>query len=335
VSGPAGQKAARVAAAAAVAMAVILASGVARADDTGKAIALFDEGQKEMKAGNYEKACKAFEASNRVSADSGTRGNLARCYVQLGKIASAWTLWRELSDTAPTPALRADATAQAKKLEPRLAKYTVQVSAPPAGLTVTVAGQAIDLSLDVPVPIDPGSYPVEATAPGRVAWKSQLTAAEGETSEIVVPKLAATASASASKSAQKPPPDEPKPPPPSGKPGRGRRILGVAVTVIGVGGLVVGGVFGDQARKHNDKAKVICGGDIDRCEPSGTNDAKREVDRARSAAQISTVAFIGGGALVVTGVVLYITAPKAERRAVSIAPLVDGTMAGFALSGRY
>jgi hypothetical protein len=34
-------------------------------------------------------------------------------------------------------------------------------------------------------------------------------------------------------------------------------------------------------------------------------------------------------------VILYITAPKAERRAVSIAPLVDATTAGIALSGRY
>ncbi len=327
MSGAGKGMAARVAAAAA--MAVVLASGAAHADDKGKAIALFDEGQKEMKAGNYAKACKAFEASNRVSPDSGTRGSLARCYTQLGKIASAWSLWRELSDTAPTPALRADAEAQARKLEPRLAKYTVKVAAPPAGLTVTVAGEAIDLSLDVPVPIDPGSYPVEATAPGRVAWKGELTAAEGETSELVVPKLAAVAAATAAA------PDEPKPPSSGGKPGRGRRILGLTLTGAGVGGLVVGGVFGYQARELNNSAKRSCGGDIEHCQPASTNTAQLEVNRARSAARISTVGFIAGGALVVTGVVLFVSAPKAEQRAVSISPLVDGTTAGLALSGRY
>ena len=341
--GPAGHGAARVAAAA-VAMAVALAGGAAHADDKVKAIALFDEGQKEMKAGNYAKACKAFEASNRVVPDSGTRGSLARCYTQLGKIASAWTLWRELSDTAPTAALRSNAATQAKKLEPRLAKYTVKVASPPPGLTVTVAGAEIDLSLDVPVPIDPGTYPVEASAPGRVAWTGELTATEGKTVEIAVPPLAAQASASRSGSGsgsgsaadeQPKRPERPKQPGTGGKPGRGRRLFGLALTGAGIGGLVVGGVFGAQARSHNDKATVICGGDIDRCEPSGTNDAQREVDRARSAARISTVGFIAGGALAVTGIIVYVTAPKGERRAVAVTPLVDGTTAGLALSGRY
>lgn len=353
--GPARYGAAR-AAAAAVAMAVALAGGTAHADDKVKAIALFDEGQKEMKAGNYAKACKAFEASIRLVPDSGTRGSLARCYTQQGKIASAWTLWRELSDTAPTPALRKDAAAQVKKLEPRLARYTVKVASAPAGLTVKVDGADVDLSLDVPVPIDPGTYAVEASAPGRVAWKGELTADEGKTVEIAVPPLAAPTPASGtgtgtgtktktgtgtgtgvgSKSGPGSGTDDPsKRPSTGGKPGRGRRLFGLALTGAGIGGLVVGGVFGAQARSHNEKAKVICGGDIDRCEPSGTNDAQREVDRARSAARISTVAFIAGGAVALTGIIVFVTAPSGERRTVAVTPLVDGTTAGLSLSGRY
>jgi len=320
---------ARIAIAAAVAVA--LAGGAARADDNkAKAMALFDEGQKEMKAGNHEKACKAFESSNRLMPDSGTRGSLARCYTKLGRLAAAWTLWRELADTAPTPDLRNDAAAQAKKLEPRLAKYTIKVTAPTGGLAVTVAGQPVDLSLDVPVPIDPGSYPVEATAPGRVAWKGELAADEGKTTEVVVPALAAAAPGKAGSSKQ---PKQQQAAP--GKPGRGRRIFGLALTGVGLGGMVVGGVFGMSARSHNEEAKKICGGDLDRCDPMRVADAKEEVDLARDAAKYSTVAFIAGGAVAVTGLILFATAPKAERRAVSIAPLVGGTMAGVALSGRY
>ena len=315
----------RVAIAAAMVV-VALGGGVARADDDSKAkaMALFDEGIKEMKAGNYEKACKDFETSNRLLSDSGTRGSLARCYTKLGRIASAWTLWRELADVAPTPELRSDAAAQAKKLEPRLARYTVKVAASVGGLAVRVAGRAIDLSVDVPVPIDPGTYPIEATAPGRTAWKGQLTAAEGKTVEVAVPALAASASAS-----------EPRKPVAGGKPGRGRRIFGLALAGVGVGGLAVGGVFGVSARSLNSDAKEICGGDIDRCDPARTSEAQTKIDDARSAATISTVAFIAGGAAVVTGVILFVTAPKGERRAVSIAPLVDANTAGVALSGRY
>lgn len=317
---------------AAVAVAVALSGGTARADDTdqkAKAIVLFDEGIKEMKAGNFAKACKAFEASNRLLPDSGTRGSLARCYTQLGRIASAWTLWRELSDTAPTPALRSDAAAQAKKLEPRLPKYTVKITAPAVGLTVTVDGQPIDLSLDVQLPIDPGTYSVEAAAPGRVAWQGQLTAIEGKTVEVEVPALEATSSGEV-KTVKPGRPAKAS----GGTPGRGRRIFGLVLTGAGVGGLVAGGVFGASAHSHNNKAKELCGGNIDRC--TGDLDAARdEVKKARSAADISTVAFIAGGAVAATGLILYVTAPKGERRAVSIAPLVDGTTAGISLSGRY
>lgn len=310
--------------AAAVAAVVCLSGGAAHADEPvgtkAKAIALFDEGIKEMRAGNYEKACKAFEASNRHLPDSGTRGSLARCYTHLGKIAQAWILWRELSDTALTADLRTDAAAQAKKLEPRLAKYTIKVASPPPGLTVTVAGQPADPTLDVPVPIDPGSYPVEATAPGHVTWKGRLAASEGKTTEILVPPLAVSASSG---------------PGPLVRRGRGRRIVGLTIAGLGVGGLVAGGVFGVIARGHNADARDLCGGDVDRCDPARTNEAQVKVDDARSAANISTIAVAAGGALVAAGVILYITAPKSERRAVSIVPLVDPTTAGFALSGRY
>jgi hypothetical protein len=310
-------------------VAVALAAGPALADDKANAIALFDEGLREMKAGNYAKACKALEASNRLLSDSGTRGSLARCYTHLGRLASAWTLWRELADTAPSAQLRSDAAAQAKKLEPRLARYRVKLAESMDGIAVTVAGDPIDLSTDIPVPIDPGTYPVEAKAPGHVAWSGQLTAKEGVTAEIAVPALAPAAAAA-----------RPVKPPTSKKPavasaGRGRRIAGGVIAGLGLGGLAASGVFGAMARSDNEDAKKICGGAIDRCDPARTDEAQRKVDDARSAARISTIAAAAGGALVVTGIILYVTAPKAERRSVAIAPLVDGTMAGLSLSGRY
>ncbi|HWU90052.1 MAG TPA: hypothetical protein VN253_22470, partial [Kofleriaceae bacterium] len=118
-------------------------------------------------------------------------------------------------------------------------------------------------------------------------------------------------------------------------PGRGRRIAGFAIASLGVGGLVAGGVFGAKARSINADAKALCGGDIARCDPARTNEAQAKVDDARSAANLSTVGFVAGGALVVTGVILYVTAPKAERRAVAVAPFIDGGAAGLTFSGRY
>jgi hypothetical protein len=341
-----------------------LTGGAARADDgnKAKAIALFDEGQREMKARDYAKACKAFEASNRLLPDSGTRGSLARCYTKLGKLAAAWTLWRELADTAPTAKLRADAAAQAKKLDARLAKYTIKVASPPDGLAVTVAGQPVDLSIDVPVPIDSGTYPVEATAPGRIAWKGELTAAEGKTVEVEVPALAPVAPAKPEKPEKPAKPEKtakpekpektakpekpekvakpekaakPEPHASGGHPGRGRRIAGLTLVSLGAVGLVVGGGFGALARSRNEDANDICGGSVNTCDPARTTEAQAKVQEARDAARISTISFVASGAAVAAGLILYVTAPKGERRAVSIAPLVDATTAGLALSGGF
>ena len=75
-------------------IAVVLAgSTVAHADAKSEAILLFDQGIKEMKAGQIEKACNSFERSIATYSDSGTKGSLARCYERLGRLASSWKLW--------------------------------------------------------------------------------------------------------------------------------------------------------------------------------------------------------------------------------------------------
>ena len=89
-------------------------------DPRAEAILLFEQGSKEMKAGNYAKACESFKQSLRLYTDSGTKGSLARCYEKLGKLASSWLLWRELADTAGGAELRKDAAKQAERLDPKV-----------------------------------------------------------------------------------------------------------------------------------------------------------------------------------------------------------------------
>src|SRR4051812_42511974 len=117
-------------AALALAALVALAFGAspAMADSRAEAVVLFDQGIKDMKAGRLEKACTELQSSLDLVKDSGTKGALARCHGLSGRVASAWLLWRELADTAPSAALRSDAAAQAAKLEPRLPKYTIKLA---------------------------------------------------------------------------------------------------------------------------------------------------------------------------------------------------------------
>src|SRR5204863_8999393 len=136
-------------AAAALAAVLVTSAAPALADPQAEAVVLFDQGIKDLKAGRIEKACTELAASLQLVKDSGTKGALARCLGRAGRVASAWLLWRELSDTAPSADLRSDATAQATKLERRLPRYTIKLAGPTAGIVVQVNGR--DVALDVPV----------------------------------------------------------------------------------------------------------------------------------------------------------------------------------------
>src|SRR5688572_17830814 len=58
--------------------------------DSATARALFAEGRKLMGEKKYEDACPKFEESLRLDHGMGTQFNLAFCWEQLGRTASAW-----------------------------------------------------------------------------------------------------------------------------------------------------------------------------------------------------------------------------------------------------
>ncbi|MCE9576293.1 MAG: hypothetical protein K8W52_24300 [Deltaproteobacteria bacterium] len=172
--------------------AVLLASAtLARADASQQAVALFDQGMQDYDASRYDKACKEFADSLALLPDSGTKGALARCYEKIDRVATAWSLWRELADAAPSPSLRLDAGKRAQALLPSLPRFVVHAQTLQSSLTVTVNGVAIDASTEVPLPTDPGSLTVKATAPGYKDWISSATATKGETTRIEIPPMEA------------------------------------------------------------------------------------------------------------------------------------------------
>jgi Na+-translocating ferredoxin:NAD+ oxidoreductase RnfA subunit len=59
------------------------------------------------------------------------------------------------------------------------------------------------------------------------------------------------------------------------------------------------------------------------------------IDDAKSAALISTILTGVGVAAVAGGVVLYLTAPKRESTAVTVAPVFDGEAVTIAVSGGF
>src|SRR4051812_28882186 len=126
---------------------------------------LFNQARDLAKANQWTEACPKFEASLRYDPVLGTRLNLATCYEHIGKLASAWGLYRESIELAKKAGdiKRADyAQKQATAIEPRLPKLAISAPAnPPAGFIVKRDDTAIDAGgLGVALYVDPGTHQI-------------------------------------------------------------------------------------------------------------------------------------------------------------------------------
>ncbi|HEU4729120.1 MAG TPA: hypothetical protein VFT22_14545 [Kofleriaceae bacterium] len=320
------------------ALAVLLAGAApAFADARAEAVVLFDQGIKDMKAGRLDKACEELQASLELVKDSGTKGALARCHGLAGRIATAWLLWRELSDTAPTAELRADAAAHATRLEPRLPRYTMKLAQPMPDLVVEINGRSVPSSVPVAVPIDPGKLTVTATrreggrddAPAlSQTWKQEYTAVEGRTVAIDIPLLALRATDR---------PAAPRPPPGSDLAARRhqRHVIALVMGGVAVAAAGTGTYFGLAARSDYDRAKQLCGGAIHDCPEDQLPASQRRVDDARSEALRSTIAFGAAAGIAVVAGIVWATTPSLERKGLVLAPTAGPASIGVVLGGPF
>jgi hypothetical protein len=307
----------------ALVLAIAGSGGLASADPRAEAVVLFDQGIKDMKAGRLDKACPALQASLDLVKDSGTKGALARCHGLAGRLATAWLLWRELADTAPTRELRTDAAAQAAKLEPRLPRYTIRVARPIPGLGVQIDGRGVVTNVPVAVPIDPGKLSVSASGPDTEVWTRDYTAVEGQTVTIEIPELAPRVAR-----VKRTQPAEPALP--ARPTGRGRRALALVLGGVALGAAGGGTYFGIDARRSYRAAERLCDGAIDQCPPDQVPASQRRVDDARTSATWSTAMFGAAGAVALTAAIVWATAPSREDRIAVVPTAGDGSL-GVAL----
>jgi hypothetical protein len=311
---------------------VLVFSGALNAGAQGKsggnraaAEALFNQGRDLMTAGKYVEACPKFEASQQLDPGLGTMLNLAECYEKTGRTASAWAEYREaipLARAAGSKARQDLATERAQALQERLSTLTIRAmrsDQESAHLEVRRDGVVLqEAELGSPIPVDPGEHVIEAAAPGKQPWSSKVQVG-GDAAKLVVeiPALAAAGDAPASN----PPASAatalaPTTEPPADRPrsGSAQRTSGLVLGGAGVVGIGLGTFFGLQASSKWSDAKAACTDYPYGCSSNG-QDLRSS---ARSAATVSTVGFIAGGALLATGLVLYFTAPK-QRESVALA----------------
>jgi serine/threonine-protein kinase len=302
------------------------------ASDRAAAQVLFDEGRALMEKRRFEAACAKFAESFGLDPGIGTQLNLAACYERVGRTASAWINFVEAAASARKAgqAQRVEvATQRAAALEPGLVRLTIVVAKPATGMAIRrnadVVGQA---QWGTAVPVDPGKHSIRVEAPGKRPWRKTVTVdASNPGVELEVPVLA---------DAPPPPPPEVAEPTPTGS-DASQMVAGIALSGLGVGAVALGAGFGVAALGDNDESLRYClPADDNQCSPEGV--ALR--DDAITSATISTVAFAAGGAMLLTGIILWATAPSAdaepdsERRArstptVTLSP--DGGTLGWAL----
>ena len=280
---------------------------------TEQAKALLSEAQQLVVAKDFAKACPKLAASQELDPKLSTLMELSRCREDEGKLATALMRFRQVirgaegGDSAAR-ALGAQAKERAAKLEPRVPTLTLRAPADAsAGLEIRLNGAPLGKDAwSVPLPLDPGSYEVSATEPGKPAWSRHVDLKAGAAQQLVVDMSAPPPLASS------PPPPPPLPSKPVAQPAKAsgsawsQRDTAYVVGGVGVAGLVFGAATGGVAlAKKND-----CSQGCDSDEISSNNEARN------TWATLSTIGFGVGLAGVGVATVLLLTAKPSTEKAV-------------------
>jgi hypothetical protein len=294
---------------------VIARADISDAEKKTAAQALFDEARKLTDSGDFASACPKFAESRRLDPTMGTTFYLADCLEHVGKLASAWSYYLEVADSARASGQQERASyarGRAEGLKPRLPSLVVSVSPDArvlAGLEVKRNGISLgEAQWGTAIPVDLGEHVVSAAATGKERWETRVVVSEeAKTVTVDVPLLKEVEAAPLVPTQAPVEPALPVTrPPPAPLPPRGsaQRIEGIAVGAAGVVGLGLGAIFGLQAISKQSES------DEGHCDAAGYCDDIGLGLRqdAISAATISTVGFIAGGLAVVGGAALYLTA---------------------------
>jgi hypothetical protein len=325
---------------------------------SAQARSLFRDARRLMEKGRFAEACPKLQESLRIDPGMGTQFNLAHCWEQLGLTASAWGLFLDVAAAAESSGQgkrERAARQRAAALEPKLSRLRIDVVAPAPGMKILRAGEEVgEGAWNTDVPIDPGTYQVEASAPDKHSWAGEVVVEKpGETASIEVPPLQDVAPAVVEAPAPEP---EAAPAPVAvedqGSSGGGRTVATIALSAVAVGGIATGVVFAIQSKNETDAAKKLCTGGEDGAtcvrgiELPGFDGGGAERDEALghrdSAKRAALVSYVGlgvGGAALVGTAIMLLTGSGAddgdEAQGARLAPVLGPDLAGLSVSGQF
>jgi hypothetical protein len=317
---------------------VFTITSIARADDDGvkppagtheRASASFQEGRRLIEQGNCEAAVLKLRESLQQESSIGARFSIADCVEKTEPLEA----WRVLKEAASLALFNHDerlsvAEARAAGLASRLAMITFRLprGAERSDFELRVDGEIVDRYLyRSGIAATPGKHVVAASARGRRFEKSVAADVGVDAAVDVELRVDECKDASAVTSASAVGGMEIDR-------GSTRRALGLAIGSAGILGVATGVVFGILTVDKKHAIEAACGGSLGNCAAApGSVDAENE--SAKTTAALSTVSLIVGGAALLGGATIYVTAPSGMRLGPRAALIRQG--AGLGLGGTW
>lgn len=280
------------------------------ARDRATARSLAQEAQRAMKSGAHADAAAALERALALDPSPQLRLDLARARMKTLQLVEAKELLDELADPAirPKPDRRVVAAAQKLRDElfAKLPSILVTVTGVDPSLAITELNGKV-ITPGVEIPVNPGEYSVVADAEGMVRAREHLTLAEGQHGEVTLRFVRAAPARSAQ-------PVETS---------DGSKIPAAIAFGVGGAGLALGAIFGAMAMSDKSAAEAYCKGN--RCSPR----AQPSIDSSLVNGNVSTAAFIVGGAGVCLGTVLWFTVGSKKTAQARLTPWIGPGEAGL------
>jgi hypothetical protein len=276
--------------------------GAARADEPAasersspRALAaerLFTEGRALLTKHRFKDACEKLAASEKLDPAVGTLVSLGECNAGMGRTASAWLAYRAATALATErhDPRRAGVEERAAAIEPQISNIAVHLTGDAAGtVQISIDGESVGReTIGAPMPIDPGPHTIVAAAPGFKRWSSRIRVeTNGDTIPVEVPPLEPLPDASVVESAR--------------RAAATKRTIGLAAGAVGLVGLGVGLLLGEQAIVKIHDANDLC--------PSGPtcanqaavneNQTGKGLGNAASVIVPASVVVLGAGAFLV------------------------------------
>ncbi len=313
----------------------VIAPAPARAQDKAeldKARNAFRQAIAAETAGNWAGALKLLREVSNVKTTPQVRYNIALCEENLGQLVAALGDY-ELALVDARAANAADVAsvvpARIDALRARVPKVVVHKTASARLATISIDGVQLGAAmLDKPMPVDPGSHLVEASAKGYRPFSRSFDIAEKATKTIPIaleaePSTASSATPTGSASSDN-----------AVEPAARTNVLPFVVGGVGVASLAASGVFYLLRAGTMSDLDKVCGAARDDC-PA---DSQSTFNRGKTYTTIANVTLALGVAGVGAGAVLYFTNKPSEstpRPSVGFAPAAPQAQLGASVVGRF